>query len=150
MEKALEVAKALYNMYKRDYEEEMDEMKMHKLMYFSQRESLMFFDRELFSSPFFGWKFGPVSKVVRSAYKQKEDFLTNVEGKVSLETSELLESVLKRYGGVSPWELSTLSHQEFSWQKSRQGMKEYVNGNVKLDLEMMKLDAKRELLKREN
>lgn len=35
------VGKALYDMYLSRFGECMDEMKMHKLMYFAQRESLM-------------------------------------------------------------------------------------------------------------
>ena len=44
MEKTLCVAKALYDMYYKQNGVRMDEMKMHKLMYFSQRESLMYND----------------------------------------------------------------------------------------------------------
>ena len=40
MEKTMCVAKALYDMYYAEKCVHMDEMKMHKLMYFSQRESL--------------------------------------------------------------------------------------------------------------
>ena len=40
MEDTLYVAKALYDMYLEQTGVYMDEMKMHKLMYFSQRESL--------------------------------------------------------------------------------------------------------------
>ena len=42
MEKTMCVAKALYDMYYAEKGVHMDEMKMHKLMYFSQRESLMY------------------------------------------------------------------------------------------------------------
>ena len=42
MEKTMCVAKALYDMYYEQNGVRMDEMKMHKLMYFSQRESLMY------------------------------------------------------------------------------------------------------------
>ena len=33
---------------------------MHKLMYFIQRESLMYNNDILFNEDFLGWKFGPV------------------------------------------------------------------------------------------
>lgn len=42
MEKTMCVAKALFDMYYKESGEYMDEMKMHKLMYFAQRESLMY------------------------------------------------------------------------------------------------------------
>ena len=48
MEKTMCVAKALYDMYYEQNGVRMDEMKMHKLMYFSQRESLMYNSEPLF------------------------------------------------------------------------------------------------------
>ena len=45
MENSKVVAKVLYNMYQDRFRCPMDEMKMHKLMYFAQRESLMMLSR---------------------------------------------------------------------------------------------------------
>lgn len=60
MENALNVAKYMYNTYLDVFKHPMDEMKMHKLMYFVQRESLMFHKDVLFDEHFLGWKYGPV------------------------------------------------------------------------------------------
>ena len=66
------VAKVLYDMYYAEKGVHMDEMKMHKLMYFSQRESLMY-NKE----PLFGWKYGPVLTEVRSEFRMlKAPFLS--------------------------------------------------------------------------
>ena len=54
MEKTMCVAKALDDMYFERYGVCMDEMKMHKLMYFSQRESLMSCNEPLFDGTFYG------------------------------------------------------------------------------------------------
>ena len=54
MEKTMCVAKALYDMYYEQNGAHMDEMKMHKLMYFSQRESLMYNKEPLFNANFYG------------------------------------------------------------------------------------------------
>lgn len=64
MEKTLIVAKALYNMYYEQMGVLMDEMKMHKLMYFSQREALMQNNEPLFDGTFYGWKYGPVLNIL--------------------------------------------------------------------------------------
>ena len=63
MEKTLAVAKSLYSMYGKRFHTSMDEMKMHKLMYFAQRESLMYNRTVLFDEDFYGWKYGPVLKL---------------------------------------------------------------------------------------
>ena len=70
MEQALSVAKVFYDSYYDCFHEYMDEMKMHKLMYLVQRESLMMNKDVLFPEKFYGWKFGPILKEIRNAYKE--------------------------------------------------------------------------------
>lgn len=147
MEKTLCVAKALYDMYYEQKGERMDEMKMHKLMYFAQRESLMYNNEVLFEGKFYGWKYGPVLKEVRGAYFSENPF-SDVTEKVSGKTLVLLKSVLDRYGLLSSWKLSSLSHEEFSWKKSRTGLDAGADGDVELSLDAMKVDAIKELVAR--
>ncbi len=147
MENTLCVAKALYEMY---YEQNgicMDEMKMHKLMYFSQRESLIYNNEPLFDGIFYGWKYGPVLKEVRSAYKNNT-LASESSETLSDATLKLLKSVMERYGSLSSWKLSSLSHEEFSWKKARKGLEAADDGNVELSLDAMKVDATRELIDR--
>lgn len=149
MEKTMCVAKALYDMYYEQTGVRMDEMKMHKLMYFSQRESLMYNNEPLFNGNFYGWKYGPVLKEVRHAY-MSGDFLSKCFDQVSEGTEKLLRSVLKRYGSLSSWKLSSLSHEEFSWKKARKGLESSDDGDVKLLLDAMRVDATRELMNRKS
>lgn len=147
MEKTMCVAKALYDMYYAEKGVHMDEMKMHKLMYFSQRESLMYNRERLFDATFYGWKYGPVLTEVRSEFRESKPF-SDVQGSVSTKTMELLKGVLNRYGSLSSWKLSSLSHEEFSWKKSRVGLAVDEDGSVELSLEAMKVDATKELVAR--
>ena len=147
MEKTMCVAKALYDMYYEQKGVYMDEMKMHKLMYFSQRESLMYNNETLFDGNFYGWKYGPVLNEVREEYRKSKPF-SDVAGDVSEATKKVLNAVLKRYGGFSSWKLSSLSHEEFSWKKARRGLTASENGNAMLSLEAMKVDAMKELSRR--
>lgn len=147
MEKTMCVAKALYDMYYEQNGVRMDEMKMHKLMYFSQRESLMYNSEPLFDGTFYGWKYGPVLKEVRSAY-MSDAFLLKTYESVSVDTMKLLRSVLERYGALSSWKLSSLSHEEFSWKKARKGLEASDDGDVELSLDAMRVDATKELMNR--
>lgn len=149
MENTLNVAKYLYDTFLERFKQPMDEMKMHKLMYFVQRESLMFNKRVLFDESFLGWKYGPVLLSVRSEYLKDSRF-SSVNGSVSNETKQLVNNVLDRYGAVSSWKLSSLSHNEFSWKCARKGLSASDNGNVKLAVNAMKVDAARELAERKN
>ncbi|RGS25726.1 hypothetical protein DWY02_14075 [Eubacterium sp. AF22-9] len=74
--------------------------------------------------------------------------MKNFFEKVSGDTMILLNSVLERYGSLSSWKLSSLSHEEFSWKKARKGLEASDDGNVELSLDAMKVDAARELMSR--
>ena len=68
MEKTLCVAKLFNDLFRAENGTNMDQMRMHKMMYLVQRESLMYYNEPLFASEFQGWKFGPVLVEVRSEY----------------------------------------------------------------------------------
>ena len=150
MENTMGVARALDNLYYEKNGKHMDEMRMHKLMYFAQRESLMYNKEPLFDATFYGWKYGPVLKEVRNQFKKDLNLeeLTKLKDSVSDDTKKLLESVFDRYGSLSSWKLSALSHEEFSWKMARSGLNYEDNGDVPLLLNAMKVDAQRELVSR--
>lgn len=54
MERLLDVASYVYNRYRKEFREEIDEMKLHKLLYFAQRESLIQTGKPLFTEDFYG------------------------------------------------------------------------------------------------
>lgn len=141
------VGKALYEMYLARNGKKMDEMKMHKLMYFAQREALMDTDNLLFDETFYGWKFGPVLMSVRDEYKNANPYGL-VEEKVDEVTTALLDRVLERYGDRTSWSLSRLSHDEVSWKHAREGLSPEDNGRVPLEEKMMRVDAVRERAQR--
>ena len=144
---AYAVEKSLYFSYKNRFGRTMDEMKMHKLMYFLQRESLLMYNSPLFSEDFYGWVYGPVLKSVREEYKAFKPYSSPADS-LKKEEQYLVENVLSRYGNLSSWKLSSLSHNEYSWKKSRQGLALDERGDRKLKLEAMKVDAAREKAER--
>lgn len=147
IEKTLHVAKMLNELFKSENGSDMDQMRMHKMMYFVQRESLMYNKEPLFDSEFQGWKYGPVLVEVRSEYATG-DMFCSVPDVLSEEAKKLVESVYQRYKNMSPWKLSSLSHGELSWKCSREGLAAEDNGTVALKLSDMRVDAARELLRR--
>lgn len=147
MENTLHVAKYLNDLFKADNGTDMDEMRMHKMMYLVQRESLMYTKVPLFASDFKGWKYGPVLSEVRSEYVTK-DMFQSVNANLSEASKKLVNSVYKRYNKLSSWKLSSLSHGELSWKCSREGLAVGENGTVTLKLSDMRVDAARELLRR--
>lgn len=137
---ALCAAKYLAYSYKQAFGECISEMKLHKLLYFAQREALIVRDSPLFPEVFEGWRFGPVIPSIRYAY----DSILNSSGVDLDQSSEyILNETLRRYGGKDPWSLSRLSHGEYSWQKSREGISEYQNSSNNISLEDIRVDADR-------
>lgn len=147
MSKTLAVAKYLNELNVQRHNCSMDQMKMHKMMYFSQRESLMINDTLLFEELFEAWKFGPVLTSVRSEYRRPKLF-ESVNEVLLDDEKELIASVFERYDSFDAWDLSSLSHEEFSWKQAREGLAPNENGSRKMSVQAMRVDARREMLRR--
>lgn len=140
MIKVIDAAKYIASKYKAIYGEEISEMKLHKLLYFAQREALIASDTPLFLEIFEGWRFGPVIPSIRHSFNS----ICNADQIVLDKFSEtILNNTLLRYGNKDPWSLSRLSHGEYSWQKSREGVSEYQNSHREILIENIRIDAKR-------
>ena len=61
----VKVASYISRRYEREYGSQIDEMKLHKLLYFAQRESIIQLDQPLFADSFQAWKYGPVLVQIR-------------------------------------------------------------------------------------
>ena len=147
MADTLAVAKYLNELNVQAHGENMDQMKMHKLMYFSQRESLMKLNNPLFDELFEAWKYGPVLVSVRNEYLIKHMFSGNYTPLNDTE-KKLVNYVFKRYDKYTLWSLSTLCYIEYSWQKAREGLNYNESGNKYMDLSAMRIDGSKELLRR--
>ena len=96
MAQLLAVAKYLNELHVSKHDCEMDQMKMHKMMYFSQRESLMISGSPLFDGDFEAWKYGPVLTEVRSEYMTGNMFAGTYDALTEDEV-QLVNDVFNRY-----------------------------------------------------
>lgn len=120
------VASYIAMRYKKEFGTTIDEMKLHKLMYFSQRESYVLYDEPMFEGTFYGWKYGPVLKEVRKYYRE-DNF--KFSGTINEKFINIMDRIFERYASKSSWSLSRLTHGEYSWQNSRKGIPEDCNGD---------------------
>lgn len=142
MESVKRVASYIAQRYKKEFGERISEMKLHKLLYFTQRESLIQLGEPLFNEEFLAWKYGPVIPSIRNLYAQ--DQLTDVpDSKWEEANKSVLDFVFSHYAPKEAWSLSNLSHGEISWQRARRGLARDENGNVALSLEDIRQDARR-------
>lgn len=148
MENVMTVASYVYNRYQNEYHEKIDEMKLHKLMYFAQRESLVRSNEPLFDAEFFAWRFGPVLKDIRDAYKA-DKLQAETTGDVSENLSSVMDKIFEEYAGEDSWSLSRLTHGETSWKNARKGFAPADSSDVAIALDDIRLDADRIRTRRE-
>lgn len=142
MEKILNVAQYIYKKYLEVTGEHIDELKLHKLLYFSQRETFAILNKPLFTENFEGWKFGPVSKEVRETFADEKGILRKTKD-ISDESKYIINNVILEYGSLASWKLSSLSHKEISWINSRKGIGKGENGSNIINIEDIREDAKK-------
>lgn len=141
MERIVDVAQFIYDEYKSMSGHSIDEMKLHKLLYLSQRESLALLGQPLFDETFEGWRYGPVSRTVRNEYT--EDGMACSTSQISMEAAYIVRNILSQYGVYESWELSKLTHKEKSWLNSRQGLSSEENGKQTISIDDIRDDAKK-------
>lgn len=139
MYSATEIASCICSRYQTEYGKKIDEMKLHKLLYFVQRESFIQTGRSLFSEQFEAWKFGPVMPCIRKCYR------TNTFPDCSTDdiTDKIIDNIFEIYGNTRSWSLGMMSHEEISWKNARVGVPEDQNGNAKISTDDIRLDAER-------
>lgn len=147
MENVIKVAEYIVGRYFQESGQIIDEMKLHKMLYFAQRESLVQTGEPLFEATFYGWKFGPVLKEIRNAYKRIA--LLNVPSELQKNCDSVMEHVFKEYAQKNSWSLSRLTHGELSWQNSRIGIPDDINGDNPMSLDDIRKDAARIKTRRE-
>lgn len=142
MENLMNVASYIYKRYQDTEGKKIDEMKLHKLLYFAQRESIIQKNEPLFEETFYGWKFGPVLKEIRSAYKD-DTFLTTIDKAVISRIKSIMDKVFEEYAYKDSWSLSRLTHGEISWKNSRKGVSDGENSDNPMNIEDIMKDAER-------
>lgn len=142
MERILDVAQYIFDEYKVQSGEVIDEMKLHKLLYFAQRENLAITNTKLFEENFEAWKYGPVSREIRMHYTPDGIYYKN-QKEISAESAYIVKNVILQYGALASWKLSQLSHEEFSWKNARKGIAEGENGDGEMAIDDIRQDAKK-------
>lgn len=145
MSKTIDVAKYLIYAYEKvsNSRFETQELKLQKLMYFAQRESFALTGEELFPSDFEGWVHGPV--LVELRYFFEEGYVPyNGDSSALSETDKyIIESVINKYGQYDAWYLRDLSHEETSWQNSREGLEDGERGTKLISKDDIRKDAEK-------
>lgn len=142
MEDVVRVASYICQRYADIFKERIDEMKLHKMLYFAQRECIVQTGQPMFEAPFEAWKYGPVMVCVRQLYK--DDLLTlPLPKEAETKYKEVFDKIFKQYAVKSSWSLSSLAHGEQSWVKARHGLGMYDHSSELMSLDDIRQDAER-------
>lgn len=114
----LQIASFIKDAYLREFGRDIDQMSLHKLLYFAQRESYARSDQPLFPEDMVAAPYGPMSLEVHAAYK-KGKWPEAASDVFSPSEAEILLSTVGYYGRKAPWRLSEISHGEISWKNAR-------------------------------
>lgn len=146
---AMAIAREFNSMYRDRKGTDIDELKLHKLLYLAQRESLIRRKKPLFKEECLAWKYGPVILEVRKAC-QEGDIFTKPQPceRIPKDQREVIDFVFETYADRSSWSLSALTHEEVSWNHARM-LPDTGGGHRVMSIYDIGCDARRVALKRE-
>ena len=134
------VASYISERYMKEYGERIDEMKLHKLLYLTQRECLIQTGEPMFDATFHAWKYGPVLPEIRQLYKQ--DALNKTLSKEDeAKYAEVFDYVFREFAPKRSWVLSNITHGNYSWRHAREGYGKYEDSDVPMLEEDIRRDA---------
>lgn len=114
------IASYISKRYKQQFGKRIDEMKLHKLLYFVQRECIVQTGEPMFVESFQAWRYGPVMQEIRHRY-QDDTLNEELPASVEEEYKSVFDTLFDIYAPKKSWSLSSLSHGEYSWRKAREG-----------------------------
>lgn len=148
MEDVIKVASYVCLRYEKEYGERIDEMKLHKLLYLIQRESIIQTGEPMFPDRFQAWRFGPVMVEVRNLYKV-DGLKTSLDEAAVEKYKDIFDKVFETFSGKDSWTLSCLTHCEYSYKKARgEKLKKYDDCSEYIDTEDIRVDAEHVRMRR--
>ncbi|MBR8834696.1 MAG: DUF4065 domain-containing protein [Stigonema ocellatum SAG 48.90 = DSM 106950] len=129
--------------YEDGIEAEMTNMKVQKLLYYTQCLHLALYDEPLFDEVIQAWRYGPVCPPAYRFYSEFEANQLPIPSKEYLlqipqEKKELLEEIWEYFGGYHAYRLSGMTHLEFPWKKARKGLPPQASSTEPILLKDMK------------
>ncbi len=137
--------------YEEGRESSMTNMKVQKLLYYSQSLHLALQDEPLFPEEIQAWRYGPVCPPAYYFYSKFESEQLPIPTQadlpeiISKEQQDLLEEVWLYFGEYHAYHLSDMTHLEFPWKKARKGLSTQAASREPIQLDDMKLLGQQKL-----
>lgn len=140
MEKVTRIASYIIERYKKQFGEMMDEIKLQKLLYFTQLEAIIRTGEPMFDAEFHAWKFGPVIIEIHEKFKTG-DFHEELSDESKTKWKDCFDYIFEHYAPKKPMSLVGHSHCQKSWKRARVGYDIYDRSDVPMKLSDIYEDA---------
>jgi uncharacterized phage-associated protein len=121
-------------------ESEISNLKLQKLVYYSQAWHLAIHGTPLFEEDFQAWVHGPVVPELYQKYKSFgwQPIKEAASPKLSEEASSFLNEVADEYFACDAYELEQMTHVEAPWNRARENLPPDAPSNAVIEKEWMK------------
>lgn len=140
MIKVSQIATYIIDCYMKRFGEMVDEIKLQKLLYFTQREAIIRTGEPMFDAEFRAWKYGPVIPEIHDRFKAGDLKEELPEGMLEY-WKECLDYILEHFAAKKTMSLVTLAHCQKSWERARVGFGKYDRSDVPMKLSDIYEDA---------
>jgi uncharacterized phage-associated protein len=139
---ASDLAKHIIYWFSAKKNQQIDNLKLQKLLYYTQAWSLAIHDCPVFQAQIEAWVHGPVVPPVFREYRDLRwspiSLVDDGNSKISSKLQKHLDEVLGAYGDYTGWQLERLAHNEHPWQAARGNLPPDVPSSNVITHESMK------------
>ena len=106
-----------------DFGDNITNLKLQKLLYYSQGFHLAMYGTVLFEEPIKAWEHGPVVESIYHQFKKHGANAIDIPEVIDLKMftkaqKDLLNEVYEVYGQFSAWKLRNMTHEELPWKST--------------------------------
>jgi uncharacterized phage-associated protein len=120
----------------------MEQIKLHKLLYYCQAGSLAWNGTPLFLDPIEAWINGPVVPAIWNLHRYEytiSEEPSGDPGALDCEGKRVVDTILKAYGDFPPYQIVQLTHGERPWQEARSGLRPNERGSNTISRDSMRI-----------
>lgn len=119
----------------------MSTWKLQKLCYYAQAWQYTWTEHPLFNERIEAWRNGPVCPQLFHEHQgryivDENDIHGNIDA-LSEDERDSIDTVLREYGNMEPYDIKELTHLERPWKDARGDLPDNANGNNEITLESM-------------
>lgn len=140
MEKVTSVASYIVSRYLKQFGEILDEIKLQKLLYFTQLEAIVRTGTPMFDAEFRAWKYGPVVIEIHERYKTG-DFHEQLSIESQERWQKCFDYIFEKLAPKKSMSLVSHSHCQKSWRRARAGYGYYDVSDVPMKMSDIYEDA---------